>query len=51
VDQLRKAGHDVQVLDEPYGEILGHAGGVEIDAKGEISGAHDPRSDGGAAAA
>jgi gamma-glutamyltranspeptidase/glutathione hydrolase len=48
---LKKAGHDIEVLPEAYGEILGHAGGVEIDTKGNIEGAHDPRSDGGAAGA
>jgi gamma-glutamyltranspeptidase len=48
---LKKAGHDIEVLPEAYGEILGHAGGVEIDSKGNIEGAHDPRSDGGAAGA
>jgi len=51
IDALRKAGHDIQVLPEAYSEPLGHAGGVEIDSKGNIEGAHDPRSDGGAAAA
>ncbi len=49
IDALRKAGHDIEVLPDAYNEILGHAGGVEIDTKGDIEGAHDPRSDGGAA--
>ena len=51
VEALRKAGHDIEVLSEGYAEIMGHAGGVEIDTKGNIEGAHDRRSDGGAAAA
>ena len=48
---LRKAGHDIEVLAEDYAEVMGHAGGVEIDLKGNIEGAHDRRADGGAAAA
>src|SRR5262249_16244739 len=51
IDALRKAGHDIEVMPTAYGEILGHAGGVWIDTKGNIEGAHDPRSDGGAAGA
>lgn len=48
VERLMKAGHDVAVL-EDYSEYLGHAGGVLFDGK-KVEGAHDPRSDGGAAA-
>lgn len=48
-DALKKAGHDIEVMPEAYSDTLGHAGGVEITAKGVIEGAHDPRSDGGAA--
>ena len=48
-ERLEKAGHDVQVLPEAYTEIMGHAGGVLFDGK-KVEGAHDPRSDGGAAA-
>jgi gamma-glutamyltranspeptidase len=51
VDALKKAGHDVEVLPDAYYEIMGHAGGVEISPNGEIEGAHDRRSDGGAAGA
>jgi len=46
---LKAAGHDIQVLPDAYYEIMGHAGGVSIGQKGEIEGAHDRRSDGGAA--
>jgi oxamate amidohydrolase len=46
---LKKAGHDIDVLPDAYYEIMGHAGGVSIDPKGDIEGAHDRRSDGGAA--
>jgi gamma-glutamyltranspeptidase/glutathione hydrolase len=51
IDALREAGHNIEVLPETHSEILGHAGGVEITPKGYIEGAHDPRSDGGAAGA
>jgi gamma-glutamyltranspeptidase/glutathione hydrolase len=51
VEALRRAGHDIDVLPEAYSDTLGHAGGVEISAKGVVEGAHDPRSDGGAAGA
>src|SRR5690606_6969166 len=50
VEQLRRAGHDLEVLPEAYSSTLGHAGAVEITAQG-VEGAHDPRSDGGAAGA
>ena len=49
VDRLRRAGHDVAVLPDPYNEVLGHAGGVVLHPDGTVEGAHDPRSDGGAA--
>jgi gamma-glutamyltranspeptidase len=48
-ERLEKAGHDVQVLPDAYTEVMGHAGGVLFDGK-KVEGAHDPRSDGGAAA-
>lgn len=51
IDRLRKAGHDLEVVEEAYSSTLGHAGGVEITTRGVIEGAHDPRSDGGAAGA
>ncbi len=49
IERLKNAGHDVEVLADPYVEIMGHAGGVAILPDGTIEGAHDPRSDGGAA--
>jgi gamma-glutamyltranspeptidase/glutathione hydrolase len=51
VERLRRVGHEVQVLPEPYTEVMGHAGAVVLHPDGIIEGAHDPRSDGGAAAA
>lgn len=48
VAALEKAGHAI-VLDEPFSDRLGHAGVLVREARGRIEGAHDPRSDGGAA--
>jgi oxamate amidohydrolase len=49
IDALAKAGHDVEVLDEAYSDIMGHAGAVVLHPNGILEGAHDPRADGGAA--
>jgi len=49
IDALVDAGHDVEVLDEPYSDIMGHAGAVVLNKDGTCEGAHDPRADGGAA--
>ena len=49
VDRLLSAGHDVEVLSEPYSDTMGHAGAVVLHPSGELEGAHDPRADGGAA--
>ena len=49
IDRLASAGHDVQVLAEPYAESMGHAGAVLLHPDGTLEGAHDPRADGGAA--
>jgi gamma-glutamyltranspeptidase/glutathione hydrolase len=49
IDQLAAAGHEVDVLDEPYSDIMGHAGAVVLRKDGTLEGAHDPRADGGAA--
>jgi gamma-glutamyltranspeptidase/glutathione hydrolase len=49
VEWLRRAGHDIEVLPDAYNEVMGHAGAVAIYPDGRIEGAHDPRSDGGAA--
>jgi gamma-glutamyltranspeptidase/glutathione hydrolase len=48
IDRMISAGHDVQVLDEPYSDTMGHAGAVLLHADGTLEGAHDPRADGGA---
>jgi oxamate amidohydrolase len=49
IEALAKAGHDVELVDEPYSDVMGHAGAVVLHPDGSLEGAHDPRSDGGAA--
>jgi gamma-glutamyltranspeptidase/glutathione hydrolase len=49
VDRLLVAGHDVDVLSEPYSDTMGHAGAVVLHPDGTCEGVHDPRADGGAA--
>jgi oxamate amidohydrolase len=49
IDALAGAGHDVDVLSEPYSDVMGHAGAVVLHRDGSLEGAHDPRADGGAA--
>src|SRR5450631_991518 len=49
IDRLMSAGHDVEVLDDAYSDIMGHAGAVILHADGTLEGGHDPRADGGAA--
>jgi oxamate amidohydrolase len=51
VERLITARHDVEVLDEPYSDIMGHAGAVVMHPDGTLEGGHDPRADGGAAGA
>jgi gamma-glutamyltranspeptidase/glutathione hydrolase len=48
-DRLSSAGHDVEVLPEPYSDTMGHAGAVVLHPDGTLEGAHDPRADGGSA--
>jgi len=49
VDRLLSAGHDVEVLPDPYSDVMGHAGAVVLHPNGTFEAAHDPRADGGAA--
>ena len=49
IDRLLSAGHDVDVLSDPYSDTMGHAGAVVLHANGTLEGAHDPRADGGVA--
>ena len=48
IDQLAAGGHDVDVLDEAYSDVMGHAGAAVLHTDGTCEGAHDPRADGGA---
>jgi len=49
VDELRRRGHEVEVLDA-YDETMGHAGCAIRHADGAFEGGADPRSDGSVAA-
>jgi oxamate amidohydrolase len=49
IDQLVTAGHDVELIDEPYSDVMGHAGAAVLHKDGTCEAAHDPRADGGAA--
>jgi gamma-glutamyltranspeptidase len=49
IERLRAAGHEVEVLAQPYADSMGHAGAVLLHGNGTLEGAHDPRADGGAA--
>ena len=49
IDRMLSAGHDVEVLPDPYSDTMGHAGAVVLHPDGTLEGGHDPRADGGAA--
>ena len=49
IDELRRRGHDVEVLKE-FDETMGHAGAIVRHANGSLEGGFDPRSDGAVAA-
>jgi gamma-glutamyltranspeptidase len=49
IEALDAAGHDVQVLAQPYADAMGHAGAVVLHPDGSLEAAHDPRADGSAA--
>lgn len=49
IDRMLSAGHDIDVLSEPYSDTMGHAGAVVLHPDGSLEGGHDPRADGGAA--
>jgi len=48
IDRLQSAGHEIEVVPEPYSDLMGHAGAVVRHRNGTCEGAHDPRADGGA---
>lgn len=49
IEALKAAGHEVTILDEGFSDTMGHAGAIVRHPDGLLEGAHDPRSDGGAA--
>ena len=49
IEALAAAGHEIDVLSEPYSDVMGHAGAAILHPNGSCEGAHDPRADGGAA--
>jgi gamma-glutamyltranspeptidase/glutathione hydrolase len=49
IDELRRRGHEIEVLDA-YDETMGHAGCVIRHGDGTFEGGADPRSDGAVAA-
>ena len=46
VENLRDAGHQMEMLDQDFSDTMGHAGTVVRHPDGVIEGASDPRSDG-----
>ena len=46
IEQLDRAGHQIEIIDKPYADMFGHAGLLVQDKKGRIAAGHDPRSDG-----
>jgi gamma-glutamyltranspeptidase/glutathione hydrolase len=49
IAELGRLGHQTETIPEAYSDTMGHAGGVTLHADRSLSGAHDPRADGGAA--
>ncbi|MEW5420942.1 gamma-glutamyltransferase family protein [Amorphus sp. 3PC139-8] len=49
VEALRRAGHDVELVEE-FSDMMGHAGAIVRHPDGLLEGAADPRSDGCVAA-
>lgn len=48
LEQLDRAGHEIELVDKPYADMFGHAGLLVRNLKGAIAAGHDPRADGGA---
>lgn len=46
VEELRQAGHVVELLDDAFSDTMGHAGALLRHPNGVLEGAADPRSDG-----
>ena len=39
IDALANAGHEVEILDEPYSDVMGHAGAVVLHKDSSLEGA------------
>lgn len=48
IEQLDRAGHQIEIIDKPYADMFGHAG-MLVRAGSKVEAVHDPRSDGGSA--
>lgn len=48
IQQLGRAGHEVEIVDKPYADMFGHAGMLVRHSSGMVEAVHDPRADGGA---
>ncbi|MFT4095708.1 MAG: gamma-glutamyltransferase [Rhodoblastus sp.] len=48
VARLERAGHEIEMTADSYGDQFGHAGMLVRHRDGRVEAAHDPRSDGGA---
>ena len=48
VEALASADHDIELVDEAYSDVMGHAGAAILHADATCEAAHDPRADGGA---
>jgi len=48
VRQLERAGHQIELIDQPYSDTFGHAGMLVRHPSGTVEAVHDPRADGGA---
>jgi gamma-glutamyltranspeptidase/glutathione hydrolase len=49
IERLLSVGHEVEVLDEPYSDTMGHAGAVILHPNRTLEAGHDPRADSGVA--
>jgi gamma-glutamyltranspeptidase/glutathione hydrolase len=49
IDTLEVAGHAIDILPDPYSDVMGHAGAAVLHSDGTSEAAHDPRADGGGA--
>jgi gamma-glutamyltranspeptidase/glutathione hydrolase len=48
VGALLDAGHEIELVADPYSDVMGHAGAAILHPDGSCEAGHDPRADGGA---